>query len=151
MINVLLVDDHASVRKSLRYLLETAEDIKVVGTASSGFEALARVALHCPDVAIVDISMPLMDGIETTRLLRMRCGYTRVIMLSIYDNPEYVQRSIEVGAVGYVLKDTIGIDLLAAIRVLNMGGKYFSEKIAAVAEQYFNKKTGHQNPRGLDS
>lgn len=140
MINVLVVDDHASVRKSLRYLLETVDDIKVVATASSGFEALARVALHCPDVAIMDISMPLMDGIETTRLLRIRCGFTRVVMLSIYDNPEYVQRALEVGAVGYVLKDTIGTDLLAAIRTLYQGGKYFSQKVAPIAEQYLHKK-----------
>ena len=140
MITVLLVDDHVSFRKSLKYMLEATEDIQVVATASNGVEAVAQAGLVCPEVAVLDISMPVMDGIEAARQIRERCRFTRVLMLSIFDYPEYVQRAVEVGAVGFVLKDTIGKDLLAAIRALHMGKRYFSQKIAAIAEKFINQR-----------
>ena len=141
MITVLLVDDHAGFRKSLLYMLEATEDVKVVATAVNGVEAVAQARKHCPDVAVVDISMPLMDGIEATRQIKEACRYTRVMMLSILDYPEYVQRALEVGAVGFVLKEAIGKDLLAAIRALSLGKRYFSHKIAEIAEKYMNQKS----------
>jgi DNA-binding NarL/FixJ family response regulator len=134
------VDDHASVRKSLWYLLEAAGDIKVVAMASNGMDALDHANAHLPDVAIVDISMPLMDGIETARLIRVRSPNTRILMLSIYDNAEYVQRALKAGAAGYVLKDMIGEDLIAGIRALYNGRTYFSGKIAETADQYIHQK-----------
>jgi DNA-binding NarL/FixJ family response regulator len=140
MITVLLVDDHVSFRKSLKYMLEATEDIQVVATASNGVEAVAQAGLLCPEVAVLDISMPVMDGIEAARQIREHCRFTRVLMLSIFDYPEYVQRAVEVGAVGFVLKDTIGKDLLAAIRALHMGKRYFSQKIAAIAEKFINQR-----------
>lgn len=140
MIAVLLVDDHASLRKSLRYLLEATNDIKVVAEASNGSDALFHVGSSCPDVAVVDISMPLMDGLETTRQIHERCRFTRVIMLSIYDNPEYVQRAVEVGALGYVLKDTIVSDLMEAVRTVSEGKHYFSRKIAEIGNKYLSWK-----------
>jgi DNA-binding NarL/FixJ family response regulator len=140
MITVLLVDDHASVRRGLRYLLEATEDIKVIAAVSSGMEAVAQSNSACPDVAIIDISMPSMDGIETTRQLRANCRSTRVMMLSIYDNPEYVQRALEVGASGFVLKDKISDDLLAAIRSLHGGKRYFSQKVVEIAKKYMDEK-----------
>src|SRR5689334_16902084 len=133
MINVLLVDDHASIRKALRTFLETTQDINLLAEAPSGAEALLQVESQCPDVAVIDISMPLMDGIETARLLRKRCPSTCIMMLSIYDHPEYVQRALEAGAVGYVLKETIAQDFLASIRAIAGGARYFSEKISVVA------------------
>ena len=140
MITVLLVDDHASLRKSLRYLLEASHDIKVVAEASNGNDALFHVNAACPEIALIDISMPLMDGLETARQIHLQCQFTRVIMLSIHDNPEYVQRSISVGALGYVLKDTIAVDLLAAIRTVNQGKHYFSQKIAEIADKFLPGK-----------
>lgn len=140
MITVLLVDDHASFRTSLRYMLEATGDIEVVATASNGVEAVAQASIHCPDVAVIDISMPVMDGIEATRQIHACCRFTRVMMLSILDHPEYVQRAVEVGAVGFVLKDMIAKDLLAAIRALHMGKRYFSQKIAAIAEKYMTQR-----------
>ena len=140
MITVLLVDDHASFRKSLKYMLEATEDLHVVATASNGVEAVTLASLQCPEVAVIDISMPVMDGIEAARQIRERCRFTRVLMLSIFDYPEYVQRAVEVGAVGFVLKDTIGKDLLAAIHALHMGKHYFSQKVAAIAEKYINQR-----------
>lgn len=136
MISILLVDDHASLRKSLRYLLEATSDLKVVAEASNGNDALFHIGTSCPDIAVVDISMPLMDGLETARQIHERCRLTRVIMLSIYDNPEYVQRSLDVGALGYVLKDTIVSDLMEAVRAVYEGKHYFSQKIAEIGNKY---------------
>jgi two-component system nitrate/nitrite response regulator NarL len=128
----------------LRALLEATSDIKVLAGASNGLEALTKITLRCPDVAVIDISMPVMDGIQTGKLLLKRCPSTRIVMLSIYDNVEYVQRALEMGAYGYILKDKIDTDLLAAVRALFQGGKYFSQKIAQIASQYFN----HNYPDG---
>jgi two-component system nitrate/nitrite response regulator NarL len=140
MITVLLVDDHASILKSLQYLLEATDDIQVLATASNGMEAVAWVSSHCPDVVVMDISMPLMDGMEATRQIRQCCPLTRVMMLSMFDSAEYIRRALEVGALGYVLKDTVGDDLLIAVRVLSTGRQYFSQKIATIAEKFLNQK-----------
>ena len=140
MITVLLVDDHASIRKSLRQLLEGTDDIQVLATASNGMEAISQASSHCPDVVVMDISMPLLDGMEATRQICQRCPLTRVMMLSMFDSPEYIQRALQVGALGYVLKDTVGDDLLIAIRVLSMGRQYFSQKIAGIAERLMNQE-----------
>jgi two-component system, NarL family, nitrate/nitrite response regulator NarL len=147
MITVLLVDDHVSVLKSLRYMLEATEDIQVVAVASNGVEAVAQARKHCPDVAVVDISMPLMDGMEAARQIRENCRHTRVMMLSILDSPEYVQRALDVGALAFVLKDMIGKDLLAAIRALALGKLYFSQKVAEIARGYLRQK-GHDTWAG---
>jgi DNA-binding NarL/FixJ family response regulator len=115
MITVLLVDDNGFIRKSLRSLLEKEDDIKLVAMATNGIEAVEKASSYRPEVAVIDISMPLMDGIEATEHIREYCRLTRVIMLSAYDDPEYVQRALEVGAKGYVLKDVAGEELLEAI------------------------------------
>ena len=140
MITVLLVDDHLSFLKSLRFMLEATEDIQVVATASNGVEAVAQAHQHCPDVAVVDISMPIMDGIEAARQICEVCRLTRVMMLSMLDNPEYVQRALNVGAVGFILKDTIAKDLLAGIRTVSAGKRYFSYKIAEIAKKYASQR-----------
>ena len=140
MITVLIVDDHASVCKGLKYMLESTGDIHVVATASNGIEAVAEARKHCPDVAVIDISMPFMDGIEAARQIREMCRFTRVMMLSILDNPEYVQRALDVGALGFVLKDAIGRDLLAAIDALARGRSYFSRKVAEIAQTHLRHK-----------
>lgn len=140
MITVLLVDDHATVRRGIRYLLETTEDIKVVATASNGEEAVAQARMNCPDVAVVDISMPIMDGLEAARQIQGLCRLTRILILSILDQPEYVQRAVEVGARGFILKDTVAEDLFAAIRALHQGKRYFCRQVAPVAEKFFQQK-----------
>src|SRR5690349_5840712 len=130
MITVLLVDDNGPIRKSLRGLLETAGDIQIVATASNGVKAVEKALSHHPDVAVMDISMPLMDGLEATEHIRECCRLTRVIILSTFDSEEYVERALQVGAKGYVIKDRAGEELLQAIYVIQQGGHYFSEKIA---------------------
>jgi DNA-binding NarL/FixJ family response regulator len=140
MITVLLVDDNGPIRKSVRSLLEKADDIQVVATASNGVDAVDKARSYHPDVAVMDISMPIMDGLEATEHIRECCRLTRVILLSGFDAPEYIQRAVEVGAKGYVLKDAAGKDLLEAIHAIQQGSHYFSEKIASTAEKYLARK-----------
>ena len=134
MIAVLLVDDHSYIRKGLRYLLDTTPDIRVVDTAANGIEAVAKARSRQPDIVIIDISMPLMDGIEATRQIVRSCPVTRVLALSIYANREYMKNAVQAGAAGYVLKEAIGDELLEAIRALSRGKRYFSRKIAGLID-----------------
>jgi DNA-binding NarL/FixJ family response regulator len=136
MITVLLVDDHAYIRKGIRYLLEPTPDIEVVATASNGIEAVTKARLHQPHLAIIDISMPLMNGIELTKQIRESCPHTRVLILSIHADLDYVEDSLLAGAAGYVLKEAIGNELLEAIRALHNGKRYFSRNIARMIDPY---------------
>jgi DNA-binding NarL/FixJ family response regulator len=129
MIKVLLADDHILVRDALCYLLEAQGDIKVVATASDGVEAVEQAKSHCPDIAVLDISMPRMDGIEAARRICEACSSTRIVILTIYHTEEHVRRAVQAGASGFVLKDAAGQELVAAIRTLHEGGQYFSSKI----------------------
>ncbi len=130
MITVLLADDHGMVRDGLRYILEAAGDIKIIALASNGAEALDQSRNSCPDVALIDISMPVMDGIEATRQLLEICPQTRTITLSMYHTAEYVRRALKAGASGYVLKDEAGNELIQAIRSVHEGKRYFSPQVA---------------------
>jgi DNA-binding NarL/FixJ family response regulator len=130
MITVLLADDHTVLLDGLRYLLEAQKDIMIVGTASNGQEAVDRAILYCPDVVIMDISMPIMNGIEATRHICKMCDNTKVAILSMHHTTEYMQRALEAGAVGYLLKDSAGNELVTAIRALHSGKRYLSRQVA---------------------
>ena len=130
MITVLLADDHIMVRDGLRYILEVAGDIQIVALASNGEEAVAQALTHSPDIAVIDISMPVMDGIEAIKQIREICPQTRIVTLSMYHTGEYVQRAVEAGAFGYVLKDGAGNELVEAVHSLHAGKRYFSPPIA---------------------
>ena len=141
MITVILADDHAILRDGLRYLLEAAGDIQIVSMAANGQEAVEQARLHCPDVVVMDISMPVMSGIEATKHICEVCGHTKVAILSMHHTTEYVQRAIEAGAVGYLLKDSAGAELVAAIRALNDGKRYISKKVAGgVNDAFWNDR-----------
>ena len=121
MITVLLVDDHTVLRDGLRFLLEAQGDIQIVATASNGQEAVDQALIYCPDVVLMDISMPVMNGIEATKQIRMTCKETKVAILSMHHTAEYRQRAFEAGAVGYLMKDSAGTELVAAIRAIHQG------------------------------
>jgi DNA-binding NarL/FixJ family response regulator len=141
MITVILADDHAILRDGLRYLLEAAGDIQIVSMASNGQEAVEQARLYCPDVVVMDISMPVMSGIEATKYICEVCEHTKVAILSMHHTTEYVQRAIEAGAVGYLLKDSAGAELVAAIRALNDGKRYISKKVAGGVSDSFWSET----------
>lgn len=130
MITVLLADDHTLVRDALCYLLEAQGDIKIVATAADGQEAVEQARRLCPDVAVLDISMPRMDGIEAARRICGICSETRIVMLTIYHTADHVQHALKAGATGFVLKDAAGQELVSAVRALHAGGSYFSSKIS---------------------
>lgn len=130
MITVLLVDDHAMVRDGLRYILEAAGDIQIIALASNGEEAVAQAITDCPNVAVIDISMPVMDGIEAARQILESCPDTRIVTLSMYHTEEHVRRALRAGAYGYVLKDAAGSELVEAVRSLHAGKRYFSPQVA---------------------
>lgn len=129
MITVVLADDHTVLRDGLRYLLEASGDIQIVSTASNGQEAVEQATLHCPDVVLMDISMPIMNGIEATKLICEMCKDTKVAILSMYHTSEHIQRALKAGAQGYLLKDSAGAEVIAAVRALHEGKRFLSPKI----------------------
>jgi Response regulator containing a CheY-like receiver domain and an HTH DNA-binding domain len=129
MITVILADDHAILRDGLRFLLEAAGDIQIISMAANGQEAVEQAQMHCPDVIVMDISMPVMSGIEATKHICKICEHTKVAILSMHHTTEYIQRALEAGAVGYLLKDSAGAELVAAIRAINDGNRYISKTI----------------------
>lgn len=116
MIRILLVDDHRLVRAGLMSVLATAPDIEVVGEAADGAQALELVSTTSPDVVLMDLSMPTMDGVAATRALRADHPSTRVVILSSFSDQTRVRDAIAAGATGYVLKDCTSEDLLSAVR-----------------------------------
>ena len=130
-IKVLLVDDHAILREGVHALLAREPDILVVGEAADGQEALEQVPRLKPDVVIMDIVMPRMNGLEATRLITERHPESRVLILSMYDDHEYVVQIIQAGASGYVLKRVVTEDLVRAIREVYAGESFLYPPIAA--------------------
>lgn len=115
-ISVMLVDDHALVRKGLRRMVEDDPDIRVVGEASDGLEAVKLAAELKPQVIVMDMAMPGMDGVQATREILRRMPKTAILLLSMYSQESYVRNAMDAGAQGYILKNAIDIDLAAAIK-----------------------------------
>lgn len=125
-IRVLLVDDHAVVREGIRHVLAGTEEFDVVGEAAGGREALVLARSLKPDVVLLDISMPGDSGLDIVGSLRTAVPSARVLMLSVYDQTEYVVQSVRAGAHGYLRKDTTPADLREAIRAVHRGDAFFS-------------------------
>jgi NarL family two-component system response regulator LiaR len=120
-IRVVIADDHAVVRQGTRSLLEREDDIEVVGEARDGEEAVRLIQQLKPDVAIVDVSMPKLNGVEVTKLVKPTCPSTSILILSAYDNDEYVFALLEAGAAGYLLKDVDSREVVDAVRRVRAG------------------------------
>ncbi|MCE5207459.1 MAG: response regulator transcription factor [Chloroflexi bacterium] len=137
MIRVLLVDDHAILREGLRALLSHYEDVEVIGEAQDGAEAVALVGQLQPDIVLMDVAMPGMGGLEATQLIRQQHPQTRVLVLTQYDDFQYIQSLLRAGASGYVTKRALGTDLIAALQVVARGETYLQPSVAStVAEQF---------------
>ena len=129
-ISVVLADDHTVVRQGLRALLEAEDDIVVVGEAEDGQQAVQIVSEHHPDVALLDIAMPNLNGLQAARQIRKQSPKTSIIMLSMYLDEEFVYEVIQLGASGYLLKQSAMSDVLRAIREVHSGNAFFSPTIS---------------------
>ncbi|WP_223513772.1 response regulator [Pseudomonas sp. GL-B-19] len=129
-IRVALVDDHSLVRDGIKALLAVMAPLEVVGEAESGAQAIEMVGRCQPDLLLVDISLRDMNGLELTRVLRSQYPSLKVLVLSMYDNYEYVSESVRAGASGYVLKNSPSREIIAAIEAIASGGTFYSAEIA---------------------
>jgi DNA-binding NarL/FixJ family response regulator len=132
-IRILIVDDHAILREGVRALLQTHEDLDVVGEASDGQEAIAQVERLDPDVVLMDIAMPGLGGIEASLELKKLGRRARILILSQYEDREYVRRLLKAGVSGYVLKKSAGAELAGAIRAVHKGGLVLDPEVARTA------------------
>ena len=131
-ISVVLVDDHQMFRKGLRLLIESKPDISVVGEAGDGKEAIEEVRRLSPDVVVMDISMPNINGIEATQQILSNSPNTKVVALSIHAGKRFVKDMLRAGAVGYILKDSAPEDLVNGIRTVIQGDVYLSPAITGI-------------------
>ncbi|MEJ2154485.1 MAG: response regulator transcription factor [Desulfobacteraceae bacterium] len=131
-ISVYLADDHAVVRDGLKTLLEIEDRVSVVGSASNGRDALRQIKKLEPDVVIMDISMPELNGIDATRQINEACPDTRVIILSMHATREHIQRALQAGARGYLLKESAGAEVVQAVHCVNGGSRYLSQPVSDI-------------------
>ena len=140
-INVFLADDHTIVRDGLRAILQGQNDVAVVGEAGDGLETVRLVRETNPDVAVVDITMPGLDGIEAAAQILRSCPQTRVVILSMHATLEHIHLALEAGAQGYLLKEAAGQELVEAVRAVHSGQRYLSRKIAnTVVDDYVRRR-----------
>jgi DNA-binding NarL/FixJ family response regulator len=130
-INILLVDDHALVRAGIRALLERLADVSVITEAKDGRDALHLIRKQTPDLVLMDIAMPGLNGLEATARITREFPNVRVVALSMYSNEEYVREAIKAGAIGYLVKSAAAVELEKAIKAITRGESYFSPLVSA--------------------
>jgi len=136
-VRILLADDHTVMRAGLRALLERQPNLEVVGEAEDGRQTVELASLHVPDVVVMDIAMPNLNGVEATRRMVSKQPAISVVILSMYSDESYVMRALEAGARAYLLKDSAVTDLIRAIEAVSQGKSFFSPKISRIlAEEY---------------
>jgi len=140
-ITIVLVDDHAIVRDGIKYLLEEDKNLVVIGEGSNGIEAIELVKNLQPDILIIDVRMPEMNGIEAVKIINSTTTKTKSIVLSMHDSEEYILESIEANAMGYLLKDASKAEVLKAINTVYNGDKYFSGDISNIIVNNLLKKS----------
>jgi DNA-binding NarL/FixJ family response regulator len=132
MIQLMLVDDQKLLVKSLKRVIESlTEDMEVIATASNGHEALDLLQTVHPDILLLDVRMPGMDGVETARLVSERYPEIQIVMLTTFDDDDYIKEALEYGAVGYILKDIEPVELVSCIRAIDSGSVLISQSIAS--------------------
>lgn len=141
-VRVLLADDHAVVREGLAALLGAQPDIEVIGAVGDGREAVRESRRLEPDVVVMDVTMPELNGIEATGQIHDACPATSVVMLSMHSDVEHVYRALRAGARGYLLKSSAGSEVAEAVRAVHSGRRYLSSKIAeSVLDDYIRKRS----------
>ena len=149
LLRLLIADDHVLVRESLVSLLQSGGDVQVVAQASDGIETVEKAIATRPDVVVTDISMPRLGGIEVVRRLHEALPETRVLVLTMHQEDEYVLQAVRAGASGYLVKDSAAAELLAAVRSLQAGRGYFGPQASrALAEQMQNPDRTVDDPYG---
>ncbi|HDY69636.1 MAG TPA: response regulator transcription factor [Actinobacteria bacterium] len=152
-IKILLVDDHAILRAGLLRLLSEEDDIEIVGEAGDGREAIQKVQELHPDIVLMDIGMPVMNGMEATKQIKKRDQDVKVLVLTMHDNEEYLFQVLQAGAAGYVLKKAADSDLVNAIHIVNDGDCFLYPSAAKlIIEDYLDKvKQGQEPTTSYDS
>jgi two-component system, NarL family, response regulator NreC len=151
-IQVLLADDHLIVRKGLRALLDQDPRIHVMDEAADGREALLKIKEHPPDVVVMDIGMPNLNGIEATRQIKKKFPDVKVLILTMHSSEEYVSAILDAGASGYVLKQSAPAELTSAIDAIHKGGSYLSPSVCTTVIHGFKHQIEEgREPKGFDS
>lgn len=143
-LRVLLADDHGIVLEGLKTLINAQADMEVVGEAHDGLAVLAQVEACCPEIVVMDISMPMLNGVRATRHLRESWAEIKIVALSAHEDKSYLREMLEAGATGYVLKRAVADDLLQAIRVVAAGGVYLDSALAGTVLTGFVQGGGHK-------
>jgi DNA-binding NarL/FixJ family response regulator len=141
IIRVLCVDDHPLVRKGIASILANETDMQVVGEAGDGREAVEAFRRHHPDVTLMDLRMPQMDGIEAAKLIRREDPEARIIALTSYDGDQEIYRSLEAGVRGYILKEMVHTEIVRAIRVVHSGKRLMPAEVAERLSEHFPQVT----------
>jgi DNA-binding NarL/FixJ family response regulator len=145
-ITVLIADDHGVVAEGLSHLVGSQPDMRVVGLAENGRDAVRAAVEARPDIVLMDHGMPIMNGTEAARLIRERCANTRVIMLSMYSDAVHVYRALQAGATGYIIKRSVAKELVEAILAVHRGGRYLSKQLADVVIDHVVHRTAPDDP-----
>jgi two-component system response regulator NreC len=136
-LRILLADDHIVMRSGLRALLDRQPNLEVVGESENGRETVALAVSLRPDVVVMDVGMPVLNGIEATQMIVTQCPTLAVVILSMHADESYVMRALKAGARGYLLKDSAAADLIGAIQAISQGKSFFSPKVSRIlAEDY---------------
>jgi two-component system, NarL family, response regulator NreC len=144
-IRILLADDHTVVRDGLRALLERQPDMAIVGEAADGRDSVRLAEEQSPDVVVMDIAMPNMNGIEATRRILAANPHTAVVILSMHQDESYVLRSLKAGAKGYLLKDSMRSDVLEAIRSVSQGRAFLTRKVSRIMQEDYVRQLERRN------
>ncbi len=147
-ISVLVADDHTIVRRGLVSLLAMADDIEVVAEAADGNEAVELTLRHEPDVVLMDINMPVLNGLEATRKIKRDAPHVKILVLSAHDNEEYVLQVVRSGANGYLLKNSPSEDLYTAIKSVNSGQAFFSPAVSRIIVDGYLKTSAAGSTEG---
>jgi DNA-binding NarL/FixJ family response regulator len=144
-LRVLLVDDHTVVRQGLRKILESDDEIEIVGEAGDGRSAVEMVQRMRPHVVVMDVALPELNGIEATRQITKRVDGAKVLVLTMHSDDVYVRQSLKAGARGYLLKDSEDLDLIKAVKAVGQGGSFFSPSVSKVLlAGYLGDPTGKE-------